>query len=878
MRFFRVLRDRLRALTGRERVLDDVQSEIEHHRESIAKSLEAGGMNPDEARREAGRRFGNAARLADDSYDVRGGGLIEAFFHDLRYAVRMLRRTPAFTMAAVLTLALGIGANSAIFSVANGVLFRPLPYPDADRLAMVWMDNSRIALREDWHSFPDYADYRAQNTTFADLAIFNNTSRTVTGGGDPERVVGAHSSANLFEVLGIRAEHGRTYTAAEDQAGANTVVVLSHGLWQRRFGGRVDAIGQTLEMSGRPMKIVGVMPAGFAFPSRQTDFWIPTGAAEAQRNSRGSLWLQVVGRLEPGVSREQAQADLAKVNAGIIERFPTQKGYGVYVASYLDQMVGRIRPAIAVLIGAVAFVLLIACANVANLLLARAATRERELALRAAIGAGRGRLVRQLLTESALLGAAGGALGIGLAWVGLTLLLASAPADLPRLDAITMDGRVLGFTAGLSLLTGLIFGVAPALQLARTDPGQTLKEGGRGSSGAGRAIRRGLVMIEVALAVVLLVGAGLMIRSFDRIQQTDLGFRADHVLTARVQLWGERYRAPAPVVDFFQQVVARTEALPGVVAAGGIGTVFLSATPNSTNFSIEGRPDFPPDQSVEVPVDAVTPSYFRVMDVALRQGRFFDGRDVATAPQVVIINETMARMFWPNEDPIGRRMKYGQLNSQAPWMTIVGVVADTRRTGYDAAVRPETYLPHAQSPDGGLTLVIRTTGDPADLAPSLRAAVRAIDPGIAIQSARPIDAVLVEMTAQRRLNTILLSVFGVVAAVLAAVGIYGVIAYSVSQRARELGVRMALGATSGGVIRLVMAEGLSLAAGGVVLGLVSALALGRSMTSLLYGVAPTDPATYASIAGIAILTAFCASLVPALRAVRVDPARALGAE
>ena len=811
--------------------------------------------------------------MSDSSHASAFGALRQ----DVRHALRMLRRTPGFTLVALVTLALGIGANSAIFSVAQGVLIRPLPYPHADQLAMVWMDNARISLREDWHSYPGYADYRAANTTFADLAIFNGTSRTLTGAGEPERVRGAHGSANLFDVLGVRPLHGRAFTADEDRPGANNVVVLGHGLWQRRFGGRDDAIGTTVEMSGRPMRVIGVMPPGFAFPERQTEFWVPTGPSEAQRNNRGSLWLQVIGRMKPGVPVERAQADLARVNHDILARFPAQRGYGVYVVGYGEQVVGRVRPAILVLAGAVAFVVLIACANVASLLLARGAVREREVALRAALGAGRGRLLRQLLTESALLGLAGGALGVGLAAFGLRALLAAAPVDLPRIDAIAMDWRVLGFTTLLSLVTGLAFGVAPAWQLAGVDPGQTLKEGGRGSSHGGRAMRRALVVAEVALAVVLLVGAGLMLRSFDRLQQTDLGFRPDGLLTARVSLYGDRYREPARVADFYRQLFERLRAQPGIAGAAGIGTVFLTATPNSTNFSIEGRPEFPVDERVEVPVDAATPDYFRVMDIPLRRGRFFDERDAAGATPTVIINETMARRFWRDDDPIGRRIKYGTLASQGPWMTIVGVVADTRRTGYDAQVRPETYLPHAQSPDGGLMLLIRTAGDPAAAAPSLRSIVRDLDPALAVQGVQPLSSILVEMTAQRRLNTILLTVFAVVAALLAAVGIYGLIAYSVAQRTRELGVRIALGASAARVMRLVAGEGLVLAGAGVALGLGAALVLGRSMSTLLYGVSATDPATFLAIALVATLTAVSASVVPALRAVRIDPSRSLSA-
>jgi putative ABC transport system permease protein len=876
--WLRVCRDRIRALVGRERVVEEIGDELRHHEDLLAARFEREGQSPEDARREARRRVGNLVTLTDAGYDVRGGGLLEALVRDIRYALRVLRRSPAFTLTAIGTLAIGIGANTAIFSVASGVLLRPLPYPAADRLAMVWMDNTRLKLREDWHSFPDFLDYRDRNTTFESLAIFNITSRTFTGDGDPERVIGAHGSASLFDVLGVKPAMGRPFGPADDQAGARNVVVLADGLWRRRFGADRTMLGRTIQMSGRPTEVIGVMPPGFAFPTREVQFWVPTAASEAQRTNRGSLWLQMIGRLARTAEVPQAQADLGRINVQMVEQFPQRKGYGVYVASYREQLVGQIRPAILVLLGAVGFVLLIACTNVANLLLSRATTRERELALRAAIGAGRGRLVRQLLTESVVLGLSGGVVGAGLAWLGLRALLAAAPRDLPRMDAIAIDGWVLAFTLGLSLLTGLIFGLAPSIQLARTDPGHALKEGGRGSSGLGRSMRRGLVVLEVALAVVLLVGAGLMLRSFDRLRHVDLGFQADHLLTARLTLWGERYRQPDAVAGFFRDLIDRIEAQPGVVRAAGIGTVFLSATPNSTNFSIEGRPDFPPDERVEVPVDGVTPHYFEVMGIPLVRGRVFDARDVASGTQVVVINETMARMFWPDQDPIGRRIKYGQLNSQGPWMTIVGIVKDTRRTGFDAAVRPETYLPHAQSLDSSLMLVIRTAGKPEDLIPSLRATARAIDPAIAVQATRPLEDVIVEMTAERRLNTMLLSVFGVSAALLAAVGIYGVIAYSVEQRTRELGVRLALGATAAGIVRLVVAEGVSLAVVGLGLGLGAALLLSGSMTSLLYGVPATDPATFAVMAGVALVTAGAASLLPALRAIRIDPVSALRAD
>jgi putative ABC transport system permease protein len=878
MRLLRVLLQRLRALAGRDAVTGEIHDELQHHVDLLADRLTREGLAPDEAQREARRRVGNLASLQDAGYDVRGGGRFEDLLHDVRYALRILRRRPSFTIVAVVTLALGIGAGTAVFSVASGVLLRPLPYPNADRIAMVWMTNARIDLDEDWHSYLNVQDYRDGSTTFDAIAVFNRRSATLTGAGEPERLVGAHASANLFDVLGVRPAFGRRFTAAENEAGNDLVVVLSHGLWQRRFGGRDDVLEQTVELSGQARRVIGVMPDGFAFPESDTAFWVPTSITESHRSVRSPLWLQAIGRLKRGVSVEQAQADLDRVNAGILERSPDQKGYGVNVVGYHDQIVGSVRPAVLVLSGAVAFVLLIACANVANLLLARASTRARELAVRAAIGAGRGRIVRQLLTESVVLASLGGLAGVGLAWLLLEALAGLAPAGLPRLDAITIDGRVLAASAVMSIVTGVLFGLAPALQVAGIAPAASLGDGGRGATGTGGRLRAALVAGEVALAVMLLVGAGLMVKSFVRLQQVDVGFDPGGVLTARVTVSGERYQQAATIVGFFDEVIGRVQADPAIEGAAGIGTVLLDATPYSTNFSIEGRPDFAPEDRVEVPIDPITPNYFDVMRVPLLRGRFFDARDAREAPLAVIINQTFARMYWPDEDPVGRRIKYGRLASSNPWMTIVGVVADTRRTGYDAAVRPETYLPLAQSATASLQMVVRTGGDPTAAAPVLRSAVRAVDPQVPLWQVGPLEDQLRELTAQRRFNTVLLSAFGLVAAALAAVGIYGLLAYSVDQRTRELGVRVALGASTSGILALVLREGLVLCGIGLAIGLAGALALGRSLSSLLYDVPPTDPATFAAIAGATALIALVACLVPAVRAVRVDPLTAIRTE
>jgi putative ABC transport system permease protein len=874
---FRLLKDRLRGLFAREAVMSEIRDELQFHEDRLAEQLERDGLPRNAARTEARRRIGNRGRLQDDGYDVRGGGYLEALVQDVSYALRRLAANPAFTIVALLTLALGIGANTAIFSIASGVLLQPPPFQKPDRLVMVWNDNSRISEKHDWHSYPNYVDYRDLSTAFSGLAAFNTRRWTLTGSGDPERIAGCYATANLFDVLGVRPLYGRTFTREEDIGGATNVVVISHGFWQRNFGGRPGTLGQTIVLNDVGRTIVGIMPSGFAFPEGDTQVWLPIPAPQ-YRSQRSAMWLQTIGRLKPGVTIARAQQDLDRVNADITVRDPQHVGYGVFVESYADHVVGKVRPAILILLGAVVCVLLIACTNVANLLLARGAARGREMALRVAIGAGRGRLVRQLLTESLVLAILGGLAGAALGWWSLHALLAAAPPDLPRLQEIGIDGRVLAFTALLTLATGIAFGLVPAMQMARTDAGAALKEGARGSSGGGVFIRRVLVVGEVALAVVLLVGAGLMIRSYATLQRVDLGFRTDHMLTAQVALQGSRYNDQAAVVDFYQQLTKRAAALPGVRGAAAIGTIFLTATPSSTNFSIEGRPDFPPHERVEVPLDGITPDYFSVMDIPILAGRAFTDADTATAPPVVIINETMAKRFWPGENPVGRRMKYGMSGNSNPWMTIVGVVADTRRTGFDAVVRPETYLPHAQSGDTAMTVALRTTGDPASVGPEIRAIVKSIDSKIAVQDVQPLDAIVSEMTAQRRLNTILLGGFAVVATLLAIVGLYGVMAYSVQQRTRELGVRLALGATGSNVMRLVLREGLQLVAIGLVLGLAGALASSSLLAKILYHVQPTDPATLTSIALMTLVVSAIACAVPALRAWRVDPVTALRAE
>ena len=803
---------------------------------------------------------------------------MENLVQDLRYGVRMLLQKPAFTFVVVLALAVGIGANSAIFSVVNAVLLRPLPYADPERLVMIWMDNRRINIAEDWHSFPNYTDYRDQNEVLESIAAFNNRSFNITGSGEPERVQGAWMTSSLLPLLGVAPALGRNFSPEEEQPGKDQVVIIGHGLWQRRFGGDPNILEQTIMLNGNPRTVIGVMPQGFAFPAKESEMWVPLALTQQQMAARNSIAYQVIGRIKPGVTFGQAKANLETVNRWILNQNPNQEGYGVNPVPYHDQVVGSVRPALLALLGAVAFVLLVACANVANLLLSRAAARSREIAIRTALGAGRARIIRQLLTESLLLALIGGGVGLLIAYWGLDLLLAISPSDLPRLDQITIDRRVLGFTLGVSLLTGLIFGLVPALQASRPDLIESLKEGGRGSSGGlqGKRIRSGLVVFEVATALVLLICAGLMIKSFLNLQDVKLGFNPDRLLTVRLQLSGTKYREDVSATNFYQQLLERVETMPGVESASAISTLFLSKTPNSTNFTIEGRPPFAPNEQVEVPVDIVTPGFFKSAGIPLVGGREFTSQDGSGAPSVVIINETMAKRFWQGEDPIGKRFMYGTPGNGDPqWMTIVGVVGDVRRTGFDAEVRPETFLPHQQASARGMMLMVRSTSDPASLTGAVREAVRSIDPDLPVFSVKPMDALLGDMMAQRRLNMLLFAILAGVALVLAAVGIYGVIAYSVTQRTHEIGIRMALGARRMDIVKMVVKQGVALAAGGVGMGLLASVLLTRLMAALLYGVSTTDLVTFVAISVLLTLVAVVASFIPARRATRVDPMIAL---
>src|SRR3954468_23278508 len=743
---------------------------------------------------------------------------------DIRYAIRMLAKSPAFTFIAVLTLALAIGANTAIFSVVNAVLLRPLPYPDAEQLVQVF--GNQPTLPEAPTSPANFLEWRAENQVFTHIATYVGQGLNLTGTDKPERVIGARVSADLFQLLGVQPALGRDFTAEEDRDGGNRVAILSYEFWQHRFAGDPNAIGRTITMSDQTYTIVGVMPRGFAFPSTRAQVWTPVAFNSAERATRDTNFIDVVARLKPGVSLEQAQANMNAVAQSQAQRYPeTNTGIGVKVVSLQEQMVGDVRPMLVVLFGAVAFVLLIACANVANLLLARAAARHRERAIRGALGASRSRVVRLLLTESVLLAIVGGPVGLILAIWSLDFLVSLKPANLPRLAEIGVNRTVFLFTAAVSVLTGVLFGLAPAWQVSKSDLNEGLKESGRGGSDAPRRqrMRALLVISEVALSLVLLIGAGLMIRSFSRLLAVDPGFKPDHVLTAFVSLPVAKYPKHEEQVAFFDRLLERLRNVPGVGAAGAVTDIPLYGG-GSTGFDVEGRPPAPPGQRAMTDYRISSPDYFSAMGMRMVKGRAFTPHDTQDAPGVVIINETMVARYFPGEDPIGKRLDMSG-DPKDP-REIVGVVSDVRNYGVDAEVKPEAYVPLFQSAPGylssvtsALTIIVRSTIEPTALGQTLREQVQALDKDQPVSEIKTMEGYLAESMAQRRFNMFLLGAFAGLALVLAAVGIYGVIAYTVTQRTHEMGIRIALGAKGGDILRLVFANAMVTTLAGIAIGL-----------------------------------------------------------
>jgi putative ABC transport system permease protein len=798
--------------------------------------------------------------------------------NDLRYAVRQLIKSPGFTAVTILTLALGIGACTAIFSVVNAVLLKPLDYPDPARLVVI-RETNLPAFPEFSVSPPNYLDWEKQTKSYEHLAAYSGSRINLTGDGEPQQLVGIKATAHYFEVYGIEPALGRTFLPEEDAPGKNHVVVLSYPFWQRVFGGAADVVGRPIQLNGEPYTVIGVAPIGFGIASK-VDAWMPMGfqPKETSNDARGGHYLAVAGRLRPGVTVAQAEAELKVLAAQLATQYPdSNKGWGIFMMPLQDYTVRDVRAVLYTLLGAVGCVLLIACANIANLLLARATSRHREISIRAALGASRVRLVRQLLTESVLLAVCGGLAGMLLARWGLDALLALAPATLPRVTDIHLDAGVLAFSLALSVITGLVFGIAPAWLAARADVNEALKQGSRGSTegGARGRLRSALVVLEVTFALMLLGGAGLLARSFMQLTHVDAGFTPENATILRLSLPQKKYALPEQQTAFADALLERVRNLPGVQAVGLthsmplIGDYVLS-------FNIEGRPAIAPSDLPSTNYYAVTPDYFRAMGIRLVRGRVFTAQDNAKTPRVAIINETMARQHFPNEDPIGKRINI--TNGPDTWREIVGIVGDIKQYGVDKATSNQSYEPFAQVPFNSLNLVIRTSGPPAALLSAIRPAVYAVDKDQPVGAIRPLEEIMADSIARQRFAMTLLTVFSAVALVIAAVGIYGVMAYSVVQRTGEFGIRMALGAQQRDVLRLVLAQGGKLVGLGLLIGLAATLAASRAMGSMLFNTSAQDPLTLGLITLLLGVVALIACLLPANRATKVNPIEALRTE
>lgn len=794
---------------------------------------------------------------------------------DVRYALRMLLRNPGFTAVALLTFAVGIGVNTAVFSVFNGVLLRPLPYPDADRITMMWVDNRPQGIKEDIGSYPNYVDWRARNTSFEHVAAYTGGAFTLTGADEPERIPGARTTANFHDVMGLKPVLGRLYTAEHEIAGHDNVVLLSHGLWQRRFGGAPDVLGRTMTLNGVPHEIIGVMPPELRLPST-AQLWKPLAPTDGQRAARTSFWLPVIGRLKPGVPLAQAQTEMTAIASRIEAEYPSMAGFGAHLVPLHRQIVGDVERSLLVLMAAVGCVLLIACANLGNLMLGRTAARRKELAIRTALGAARGRLIRQIVTETLVLAVAGSILGLLLAFWATEFFLQVGGDAIPRPESITIDGRVVLFTLALAVVAAILAGLVPAFQASRTAVREHLQEGGReGGSGGSRRTRSVLIGAEMALAFMLLAGAGVLVRTLWSMQQVDRGFDPAGVAVMTLSLPPALFQGEPDVRSFYGRLLERIRTLPGVESAATTTGVLQPVVTSSAIFSIEGKPDPPPGQQVEFPLEVVSPGFFETLRIPLAAGRTFSEQDHADAPPVVVINETLAQYGWPGQDAVGRRIKSGTAASEGPWLTVVGVIRDVRRAEVTRAIRPELYFPSLQGTPRTQMVLVRTGGDPARILPTIRGEVRAMHPQLPLFATGTLEGELSETLSQPRFRAVLLAGFAVIAMLLASIGIYGVTAHAVGQRTREVGVRMALGAQPRDVLLLMLRQHLRPAVIGIAFGLAGAFALARFIRSMVYGVGAADPATLTGMSVTLLLVAAFACWIPARRATRVDAVVAL---
>jgi putative ABC transport system permease protein len=809
---------------------------------------------------------------------------------DIRYVFRTLRARPGFTAIVVLTLTLGIGTNTAIFSVVNAALLRPMPFLEPDKLVSISLTNLRRSNNQGTVSYPDFEDWRSQTQAFEQMAAYRINIFTLTGVDDPSNLQGGVVSADLFSLLRVTPILGRVFLSEEDNAqgaGGSRTAILSYGLWQGRFASDPNVIGRTIELNNRSHTVIGVMPPDFRYPiqSEPVELWttILYDAEVVDGNpprtvNRGDRYLKVIARLKHDVGIAQAQAEMDSIANALASQYPdTNANKGVRLVSELESMVGDLRTPLLILLSAVGCVLLIACANVANLLLARATTRHKEMAIRAALGASRGRIIRQLLTESLLLSLTGGVLGLLLAWLGTKIIIAISPQNIPRLRDITLDFRVLGFTLFVSLLTGIIFGLAPALHASKVNLTESLKEGARSSSDGSqrKRLRAALVVGEVALALMLLVGAGLLIKTFIRLQEVNPGFDAHNLLTVSINLPAARYGDPQ-IVGFYEQLVSRIESLPGVDSASVVNPLPLGGLNISLVFDIESNP-LPKSEQPQTEYRAVNPGYFKTMHIPLIDGRDFTVADNQDALPVVIINESLSRRFFPNDNPVGKRIKPSiALDKRGPLMRqIIGVVGDVRHKNLQTESGPELYVPHSQIPFRPMTMVIRTNRNTQDIVGSIRSEVKQLDKDLPIYNVKTMDQFMAQALAQARFNTTLLATFATVALILSTIGFYGVMAYTVAQRTREIGVRVALGATNTDVLRLVLGHAMTLALIGIAIGVCGGLVVTNLMSSLLYGVSSIDPMIFIGVAILLFITALLACYIPAQRAMKVDPIIAL---
>jgi putative ABC transport system permease protein len=893
-----IVREHLAALRlPPEREIEIVE-ELALHLETAYESALAAGLSESEAEARAAQGYdwrllecelsraeqppaARALRPSMELIERKGGIRMESLSQDLRFGARSLTKQPSFLALALITLSLGIGANTVIFSVVNTVLLRSLPYKDAGRLVAVWEGQNKM----DQSSFSpaEFLDYQAQNRSFTEMSAYRSMRFTLTGQEEPEQLDGMIVSANFFSLLGVPPEGGRVFQPEDGRAGAPRVAVISHDFWRQRFGSDPNVMGKTLTLNGATVTIVGVMPPGFQDISQNNERqiwlnphqvapdWIPNSAVDLL-SMRHTGYLQVIARLKPNIALQQAQTDLDAIAARLQQQFPRPGGHGAHIISLHEQTVGAVRPTLLILLGAVGLVLLIACANVASLTLARATERYKEMAIRTALGASHWRIVRQLLVESLLLAGLGCAGGWLFAVCSVQLIATSGLSEIPRLSEIGLDYRVFIFTLILSVLTGLVFGLAPALAAAKPDLNAALKEGSRGATAGRNRLRQTLVIAEVALALVVLIGAGLLASSFARLLAVRPGFNPQHLLTMRIGLTDQRYSKDVDMKRFVTELNVRLEAAPGVESVGIGDDLPIAGTDSSTSLKIQSRPSASPDDLVSVGLHVINPHYFNALGTRLLKGRVFTERDAAGAPSVFIINETLERRFWPNGDSLGKRIRY---NNADPWGEIVGVVEDVKFDGLHLASTPHLFEPYQQNAWSSLVVTVRSPLDKNALFAAAQREVKALDPNLPVSNVRMMEEVLAQSLATRRFVLLLFGLFAGLALLLAMVGVYGALAVSVSQRTRELGVRIALGATARDVGRLIVGQGLKLVLSGIVIGFVGALALQRVIRKLLFGVSPTDPVTFIVIAFLLIAVALLACWIPARRATKVDPLTAL---